>query len=264
MFERIGRFLGRYLEFDRRDAQPYVSQDYDALVATIRVGDVLLVEGRAKISTGIKYLTQSTWSHAALCVRDTTSGGAPELVEVTLEDGCHRIPLSKYKGINTRLCRAASLSTEERRIVARFAEDRIGLQYDMRHIFDLMRYLIPTPPVPTRWRRRMLSFGSGDPTRAICSSLIAQAFQSVHYPILPTIEMVKATGASPWQAREVWHIRHYSMFMPRDFDLSPYFAVIKPTLQRGFDHHQIPWAESVDEDAPADIGGQPARLSGVK
>ncbi|MCL4676629.1 MAG: lipo-like protein [Pararhodobacter sp.] len=252
MFDRIGRFLGHYLEFDRRDAHPYVSQDYAALCEAIRVGDVLLVEGRAKISTGIKYLTQSTWSHAALCVQDPTSGAAPELVEVTLEDGCHRIPLSKYKGVNTRLCRAASLSTEERRIVARFAEDRIGLQYDMRHIFDLMRYLIPRPPIPIRWRRRMLSFGSGDPTRAICSSLIAQAFQSVNYPILPTIEMVRASGASSWHAQEVWHIRHYSIFMPRDFDLSPYFAVVKPTLLCGFDHRRIRWAPAAEGD---DSGG---------
>ncbi|MCA8884355.1 MAG: lipo-like protein [Rhodobacteraceae bacterium] len=248
MFERIGRFLGRYLEFDRRDAQPYVSQDYDALVATIRVGDVLLVEGRAKISTGIKYLTQSTWSHAALCVRDTTSGGAPELVEVTLEDGCHRIPLSKYKGINTRLCRAASLSTEERRIVARFAEDRIGLQYDMRHIFDLMRYLIPTPPVPTRWRRRMLSFGSGDPTRAICSSLIAEAYQSIGYPILPDIRV--EGGAGDLARREAYHIRNFALFTPRDFDLSPYFQVVKPTLENGFDYRAFAWAEE-DSQGPA-------------
>ena len=33
---------------------------------------------------------------------------------------------------------------------------------------------------------RMIALGSGDPTRAICSTMIAQAFGLVHYPILPT------------------------------------------------------------------------------
>lgn len=241
MFERIGRFLGRYLEFDRSRTTTYISQDFDALTQTIRVGDVLLVEGRAKISTGIKYLTQSTWSHAALCVQDASKGNV-ELVEVTMAEGCHRLSLSKYKGFNTRLCRAISLSSDERDAVAAYAVARLGMSYDMRNIFDLLRYLFPTPPVPLRWRRRMLAFGSGDPTRAICSSLMAQAFQSVRYPILPTIQMIRASGASRQQRREVWHIRHHSLYVPRDFDLSPYFAVIKPTISRNFDHHQIPWA----------------------
>lgn len=243
MFDRVGRMLGRFLEYERPNKHAYVSQNFAALSATIQVGDVLLVEGRARISSGIKYLTQSTWSHAAICVQDTTDGKPCELVEVTLEDGCHRCNLNKYQGYNTRVCRAVGLNDEERDIVASYAVDHIGLQYDMRNVYDLLRYLFPSPPIPIRWRRRMLTFGSGDPTRAICSSMIAQAFQSVNFPILPTIEMIRASGANHWQHKEVWHIRHYSMFMPRDFDLSPYFAVVKPTIARGFDFRQIPWAQ---------------------
>jgi hypothetical protein len=45
---------------------------------------------------------------------------------------------------------------------------------------------------------------------------------------------------------ELLAIRHHSLFTPRDFDLSPYFQVIKPTLDEGFDPHAFPWAE----DAP--------------
>lgn len=256
MFNRLGRWLGRYLESERPQANIYVSQDFDALCETIRVGDVVLVEGRARVSTAIKYLTQSTWSHAALCVQDATAGKPCELIEVTVQEGCHRTPLSKYQGFNTRLCRAAGLSDEERHAVARYGVDQIGLQYDLRNVFDLARYLLPTPPVPSRWRRRMLTFGSGDPTRAICSSLIAQAFQSVRYPILPTIEMIRASGANRYQRREVWHIRHSSAFAPRDFDLSPYFAVIKPSIKRGFDHKRIRWAPTEDEsdDAVKNVG----------
>jgi hypothetical protein len=36
--------------------------------------------------------------------------------------------------------------------------------------------------------------------------------------------------------------------MPRDFDISPYFAVVKPTLEAGFDYRALTWAR---EAAPA-------------
>lgn len=78
---------------------------------------------------------------------------------------------------------------------------------------------------------------SGDPTRAICSSLIAQAFQSIRYPVLPDVER------SHPAADEIHHIRHHSLFAPRDFDVSPYFEVIKPRLAAGFDYRAIAWGD---------------------
>lgn len=247
MFARIGRALGRLLERDQPARQPLVAQDHAALTAAIRKGDVLLVEGRATVSTAIKYLTQSTWSHAALCVEDLSAGtGQVSLVEVTVSEGAHRVPLSKYALYNTRLCRAAGLTEAEREAVARYMIDHIGLTYDTRNVIDLARYLLPTPPVPVRWRRRLLTLGSGDPTRAICSSLVAQAFQSVGYPILPEIEMLRASSGRPLGT--VWRPRSPTLIVPRDFDLSPYFAVVKPTLLRGFDPHRIPWAPASGAD----------------
>lgn len=257
---RLGRALGGFLERDVPQRQPVVAQDHAALTAAIRVGDVLLIEGRAKVSTAIKYLTQSTWSHAALCVRDLSDGGGVvDLVEVTIEDGCHRVPLSKYALFNTRLCRAAGLSADERAAVAGYMADRIGLTYDTRNILDLARYLFPTPPVPVRWRRQLLTLGSGDPTRAICSSLVAQAFQSVGYPVLPQIEMLRETTGRPLGT--VWRQRHASLIVPRDFDLSPYFAVVKPTILRGFDHRRIPWAPG--EIRAENVGYSDTQISGL-
>ena len=96
--------------------------------------------------------------------------------------------MSKYASYNTRICRPVGLTPEDRAAVIRFAVERIGHAYDLKNIVDLMRYFLPQPPVPTRWRRRMLALGSGEPTRAICSTLIAEAFQSVRYPILPRVE----------------------------------------------------------------------------
>lgn len=40
-------------------------------------------------------------------------------------------------------------------------------------------------------------------------------------------------------------MRHHSLFAPRDFDVSPYFQVIKPGIESGFDHHALHW-----DDAP--------------
>jgi hypothetical protein len=35
--------------------------------------------------------------------------------------------------------------------------------------------------------------------------------------------------------REIYHIRNHRLYTPRDFDVSPYFQVIQPTIARGFD-----------------------------
>ena len=38
-------------------------------------------------------------------------------------------------------------------------------------------------------------------------------------------------------------IRHSSLYCPRDFDISPYFNVVKPTIARGFDYKRLCWAD---------------------
>jgi hypothetical protein len=85
----------------------------------------------------------------------------------------------------------------------------------------------------------MMSMGSGHPTRIICSALIAQAFDSVRYPILPKISRVESESAR----EEILEIRHSSLYAPRDFDISPYFEVVKPTLVNGFNYKKMQWAD---------------------
>lgn len=68
----------------------------------------------------------------------------------------------------------------------------------------------------------------------------------MRYPILPKIETVeqpKKGDRSNYTRQEILHIRHHSLFAPRDFDLSPYFAVIKPTIHFGFDYKGLVWHE---------------------
>lgn len=250
LLDRIGRRLAHYLQQEPERRHDFGPSDKETLRQVMRPGDVLLVEGRAKLSTAIKYLTQSTWSHSALYIGDALpkpASGAerPRLIEVNPENGCVAVPLSKYENSNTRICRPVGLTPADRDAIISFMIDRLGTRYDMKNIIDLLRYFLPTPPVPSRFRRRMIAMGSGDPTRAICSTLLAQAFQSVHYPILPTTR--RAADHHPLQSgytrREILHIRHHSLYTPRDFDLSPYFAVVKPTLVGGFRYKELRWAE---------------------
>ncbi|OYX45044.1 MAG: lipo-like protein [Rhodobacterales bacterium 32-67-9] len=255
MLDSIGQRLASKLNRPSSGYKPYTPSDFPTLCRILRPGDVLLIEGGERISTAIKYLTQSTWSHAAMYVGshlpDPDDGSERHhLVEVNLGEGCVSVPLSKYATYNTRICRPVGLTDAERAEVTAFMIARIGLNYDLRNIVDLLRYFMPTPPVPVRWRRRMLAFGSGDPTRAICSSLIARAFQSVRYPILPDVTKVKARKGSREARAEILHIRHHSLFAPRDFDLSPYFEIVKPHLAGGFDYHSLRWAPP-----PQDAGG---------
>jgi len=150
------------------------------------------------------------------------------------------VSLNEYSILHTRICRPVGLSSGEINAIISYAVRRIGHQYDLKNVLDLLRYLIQAPPVPVRWRRRMLAFGSGDPTRAICSSLVAQAFQSIGYPILPDISLEKSTDESCANCyQEILHIRHHSLFAPRDFDVSPYFQVVKPTIEQGFDPRKV-------------------------
>ncbi|MGE3247084.1 MAG: YiiX/YebB-like N1pC/P60 family cysteine hydrolase [Beijerinckiaceae bacterium] len=249
--KRIANFLGRPI----KGFMPLATSDPAAFRRTVRRGDVILVEGNTRVSTAIKFLTQSTWSHAALYVgaipgRSESNGEAHVLVEAEIDQGVVSSPFSKYDSFHTRICRPVGLSETEVEQVCAYALARIGHSYDMKNILDLMRFFLPTPPVPSRWRRRMISLGAGSPTHTICSSMIAEAFQSIRYPILPSVESVDAAApaetarsARDDRKREILRIRHHSLYTPRDFDISPYFRVIKPTIESGFNYRSLDWAD---------------------
>jgi hypothetical protein len=79
----------------------------------------------------------------------------------------------------------------------------------------------------------------------------------VRYPILPKIARMNSETAR----RDILEIRHSSLYAPRDFDISPYFALVKPTIEKGFDYRRMAWAhlphtlelegETVEVDAPS-------------
>ncbi|HAU0838393.1 TPA: hypothetical protein JBH66_03160 [Legionella pneumophila] len=236
--------------------------DFNKLCNKIRPADVLLVEGRSRISRMIRHVTQSPWSHAALyigCLHDIKEPSLQELIKehynglphkqllVESELGLGTIisPLDKYKDEHLRIVRPEWLAQEDVCRVVSYALSRLGKNYDVRHVLDLARFLFPWGFFPRKWRSTLFQHNAMQPTEDICSSMIADAFQSVHYPILPFIH-----EGNKHQMELVR--RNPRLFTPSDFDYSPFFSVIKypifpPNTLREYAH--LPW----DEEQWSDI-----------
>ncbi|UCE86419.1 MAG: lipo-like protein [Deltaproteobacteria bacterium] len=277
--KRVVRFLTRPLA----DYARYAINDLDALKRQIRKGDVLLSQGDQRISAIIMYLTQSPWSHAMLYVGDEIleRGGALAdraferygdearyLLVDALPEGVTFTPLSAYVDYNIRLCRPHRLRPDDLKIILDDAIGAIGWHYDLRNIVQLAWHYLPAKLVPSRFRRAGGRLGStGDP-RVICTSLCGELFDRVGFPVLPSVTLPE-DGADPADARPsrfarllrrrgaplpgIFRRQHPSQLAPRDFDLSPYFEVIKFNVigEGHFDYQQIRWAEDESDQARA-------------
>jgi len=289
---------------ERRTYHQRFPNDITRLRETLRPGDVVLVDGSQRISEVIKYLTQSSWSHAALYVGDSLLkrgdhqasiwtqryGGAADalLVEANVEDGVTASPLSKYVNHNLRICRPINLRPGDLNTVLSTVISQIGSPYNRDHIQSLLWYFLPVEIMPKRWRRRVLETSGRLSKEMVCSTQIAMAFQKVRYPIQPliTVTEVAAPTASALRVRRripewlsvskrrtrttvfdtgVFVACDPSFVSPRDFDLSPYFEVVKIAADnpREFDYKKIQWSAPVVDEAVAleagGNGGSPTR-----
>jgi hypothetical protein len=229
--------------------------DFQQISKEAQPGDVLLIEGRNRVSQIIQQITRSPWSHAALYVgrlgeikgvhlQETIRcfSNYPDdtqlLIETEVGEGTIASPLSKYFEDHIRILRPQGLGEEDIQRVIAFAVGRLGRKYDMRHVFDLARFLFPWGLFPRRWRSSLFQHNAQKPTEDICSSMIADAFQSVDFPILPLVK--KRNDNDNLELIE----RNPRLFTPSDFDYSPYFSVIKyPIFKLGkdFTTQQLPW-----------------------
>jgi hypothetical protein len=228
--------------------------DFDRLTFEIRPCDVLLVEGRSRVSNVIKNITHSPWTHSALYVGrlhdiedeadrkkiQALYDGSPNdqlLIEPLLGEGTIVTSLSKYREDHLRICRPTGLSRQDAVKVVSYTVRHLGAVYDIRHLLDLARFMLPYSILPRRWRSSLFENNMGETTRNICSSMIAAAFSSIHFPILPVVHQ-SANG------RLRMYKRNTRLYTPRDFDYSPYFEIIKYPLL-GFDdlavYRQLPW-----------------------
>lgn len=252
----LGRRLAHWLNKEVQATDTPLC-DFNRLTLEIRPCDVLLVEGRTRVSQVIKTITQSMWTHSALYIgrldeiqdlalRARVLEGyrgdphEPLLIDPLLGEGTVISPLSKYHDHHLRICRPRGLAQNDVPLVITHAIDHLGLQYDLRQLLDLARFMLPYGILPRRWRSTLFQHQPGIPTKTVCSTMIASAFSSVRYPIRPVMHYDESGGL------KMYH-RNTRLYVPSDFDTSPYFDVVKyPML--GPDelalYRQLPWDES--------------------
>lgn len=237
LHDAVARGLVRYLTAELPSYQRRMPNDMGRMKEDLRPGDVVLVEGKTRISRIIMTLTQSSWSHAGMYIGDALlRWGGPHaeaalarfgvearhlVLESDMAEGVRVTPVAWYAQHNLRVCRPQGLSVPALEQVVTEMLRHLGLRYDQRNIFDLGRYLTPFHLLPARWRRRPLYLGSSSSREVICSALIAKAFYRVDFPVQPL------PSAAPGAAGRAQTVRHPSYIMPRDFDLSPTFEVLK-------------------------------------
>ena len=267
----LSSWFVRILTERRRRYQHFVVNDPAGLKATIQPGDVLLVDGDQRVSQAIKYLTMSSWSHSAIYVgdallkRDSAIRAEIQrrfgrearhmLVEALVDQGVVASPLVKYIALNIRICRPVGLKPEDLEIVLDHVIARIGLKYDRRNFWDLTRYLLPFHLIPSTLADDALHFGIGKATETICSSLLAEAFGRVVFPILPVPVLPKPRTVGQRLRQQILgrptrraysgllRARHPTLCVPRDFDVSPYFEIVKfnPRDVAAFDYRRLQW-----------------------
>jgi len=228
--------LSRWLQ-RRRPPRIVPLSDFDRIRHELKPSDVLLVEGRSRISDVIKVVTQSPWSHAALYIgrlhdieneesraalsrRSAFPPSTQLVIESQLGAGTLAQALTEYADDHVRICRPVGLSAEDAQTISTHAINSLGLNYDIRQIFDLARFLFPWGILPRRWRSSLFRTRAGSETRTVCSTMIAEAFAAVEFPILPLVQRSE-------QDRIRLYRRNPKLCTPSDFDYSPYFEIIK-------------------------------------
>ena len=230
--------------------------DFERIRYEIRPADVLLVEGRTRVSDVIKNITQSSWTHSVLYigrindiddprVRAQVSrhfSGDPNsqlVIEALLGRGTVISSLEKYHSDHLRICRPAGLSRGDAQSVIAYSANHLGCDYDVRQLLDLARFLFPYGIVPRRWRSSLFEHNAGIPTRTVCSSMLAAAYNHVHFPVLPVMRRLESGELRLYK-------RNSRLYTPRDFDYSPYFEIIKYPYLGIVDkslYRNLPWDE---------------------
>jgi len=247
--------ITRWLIAEREPTQTPLS-DFKRICFEIRPCDVILIEGRSRVSDVIKTITQSAWTHAAIYIGRLHDIEDPQLrervariyhgdphdqlvIEALMGQGTVVEPLKKYHQDHLRMCRPKGLSPEDMHNVIAYAIAKLGSGYDVRQLLDIARFMFPYTILPRRWRSTLFQHHAGNSTRTVCSSMIAAAFHSVHFPVLPVVQRADNGELRLYK-------RNTRIFTPCDFDYSPYFDIIKyPYL--GFDnlavYRSLPWNE---------------------
>lgn len=245
------------------NTRPRPLSDFERIQYELKPCDVILVEGRSRISDVIRLTTQSPWTHAALYIGRLHDIDDPDLreiikhhhkgeptdrliIESQLGQGTVVNKIDIYKDEHLRICRPSRLGIKDSQQVSRYAISRLGVDYDVRQIFDLARFMFPWSFMPRRWRSSLFQHNAGRSTRTVCSTMIAEAFAFVQFPILPLVKLaVEGSDAENSKGEKMQLFRRNpKLCTPSDFDYSPYFKIIKyPFVDIHYhdSHHLLPW-----------------------
>ncbi|QIW09724.1 YiiX/YebB-like N1pC/P60 family cysteine hydrolase [Francisella sp. LA112445] len=219
-------------------SQPRISplSDYNKLVKHLEVCDVILVEGRSRAARAISVITRSIWTHSALYIGNFEQlakdiqelvleynpklGSGPLIIESNIGEGVVIKSLNIYSSDHLRICRPRNISKIQKNIIINYALSELGLPYDNQQVFDLARFFCPWWILPRKWHSSLFNHNAQNPTKLTCSLLIATAFIKAKFPILPLLE--KTTDG-----KLKVHTRNPRLFVPSDFDYSPFFEIIK-------------------------------------
>jgi len=249
--------LSNYLLKNISPSHSYLC-DFSRVCQEVRLADVLLIEGRNRISRIVRYTTQSPWSHSALYIGhiyniddpklrefvQQSYKGSPSdqlLVETVIGEGAIIVPITKYKKEHIRVCRPTGLSHLDAQKIVAYAVNSLGREYNIRNFIDLGRYILKSKLIPRRWNSSLFKKNAGKAEQDICSVMIAKAFASVKFPILPLIRENE-------QQRLEMIRRNPKLYSPSDFDYSPYFDIIKYPMMpvAGFSiYRNLPWQEEL-------------------
>ena len=257
LYHALKRKLFGWLTYEPTSHE-MVPYDFDRLKHEIRPGDVLLIEGRSRISQIIRTITQSPWTHAALYIgrlNDFEDEKVQEsirqhidvkdstrlIIEDMLDNGTIVSTLNSYRHHHIRICRPIGITPSDLYHVIHYAIRSLGQPYNVRHLLDIARFMLPWSILPRRWGSSLFRTASGEPESGICSSLIAKAFSSVQFPIMPFVKPDENNMIEVFQ-------RNPYLFTPKDFDYSPYFEIIKYPLFNPDEplpyYRRLPWSNS--------------------
>ncbi len=236
--------IAGYLQKEVPGYEPFTPSDPEHLRGVIEPGDVLLVEGNNRVSGIIKYLTQSTWSHAALFVGPIDGAAEPDgephvLIEANIGEGVTSAPLSKYFPYHTRLCRPVGLIVRGplHGVPLRHQPDRLRLRHQEHPRSDALSDPAADPAALAAAHDRVRL------RRSDQDHLLGADRAGVRRRALPDPAQDHPRRLAGKARREILHIRNSSLYMPRDFDISPYFEIVKPTIVHGFDYTALHWAD---------------------
>lgn len=269
--QRLYKALSHYFTKDKPAKNAYLC-DFDHVCHEVKQADVILVEGNNRISAIIQHVTFSPWSHAALyigrlhdiedpLIRERITKnyqGDPHdqlVIESIVGQGTVVNCIKHYNNVHLRICRPTGLTHQDAQHVVARASEKLGRPYDVRQFLDLGRLFLRSIFIPSRFMSTLFNYHPGQATQDICTTMIAEAFMGVKFPILPLVRK---------DDKKVYEMipRNPRLYTPSDFDYSPYFDIIKyPIFHIGQPAHyrNLPWNEGYYSNDEYGINEMPAR-----